>query len=348
MAAGPVTGPPVPGLRVDVDVPGRLRAAFEVPRGSVVAVLGPNGAGKSTLLHAVAGLLGDIGAVAVDGETWSAAGSTSRLVRERRIGMAFQGQSLFPHLSAEANVAFGPRSRGVDASAARAVAADWLTRFGVADLAARRPGQLSGGQAQRVSLARALATDPQLLLLDEPFSGLDIGVATSLRLELGEHLAAFAGTTLLVTHDALDAFTLADTVLVIDDGEVAQLGAPADVAARPLTEHVARLVGLNVLREGAQLTSFRPDAVTVSLARPEGSARLQWSGRVLSTAPHGDALRARVETSTGADLLADVTPAAAVELGLAAGREVWLSVKATSVQQYSAAPTPSATPSGTP
>ncbi|MGA8257390.1 MAG: TOBE domain-containing protein [Nocardioides sp.] len=130
---------------------------------------------------------------------------------------------------------------------------------------------------------------------------------------------------------------MADTVLVIDDGGVAQIGPPADVAARPLTEHVARLVGLNVLRDGSHLTSFRPDAVTVSLARPEGSARLQWPGRVLSTAPHGDVLRARVETVDGATLLADITPAAAVELGLAAGREVWLSVKATSVQTYSAA-----------
>ena len=321
MAAGSVTRP-TSGLSVDVEVPGRLRAAFEVERGTVVAVLGPNGAGKSTLLHAVAGLLGDVGAVTVDGETWSAPGATSRLVRERRIGMAFQGRSLFPHLSAEANVAFGPRSRGVGVESARAVATDWLTRFGVADLAGRKPGQLSGGQAQRVSLARALAADPQLLLLDEPFAGLDIGVATSLRLELGEHLAAFVGTTLLVTHDALDAFTLADMVLVVDAGEVAQLGPPSEVAARPLTEHVARLVGLNVLRDGARLTSFRPDAVTVSLARPEGSARLQWSGRVFSTSPHGDALRARVETSGGLDLLADVTPAAAVELGLATGRSV--------------------------
>ena len=115
-----------------------------------------------------------------------------------------------------------------------------------------------------------------MLLLDEPFSGLDVGVAAGLRIELVQHLGEFAGVTLLVTHDALDALTLADRVLVLDDGAVAQLGPPAEVAARPRTDHVARLVGLNVLRddsaiEGAQLTAFRPDAVTVSLSEPEGS-----------------------------------------------------------------------------
>ncbi len=183
-----------------------------------------------------------------------------------------------------------------------------------------------------------------MLLLDEPFSGLDVGVATELRLELAEHLRAFAGVTLLVTHDALDAFALATRVLVLDAGRVAQEGAPEEVAARPLTEHVARLVGLNVLRDGTRLRAFRPSAVSVSLAVPEGSARLRWSGEVASVSRHGDALRVQVVTTrdgvVGPSLIADVTPDAAVELGLAPGRPVWLAVKATAVDEYAASSSP--------
>ena len=326
------------GLDVDLHVPGRLRAAFTAQAGEVVAVLGPNGAGKSTLLHAVAGLLGDAGRVEVAGERWSGAGAPPLLVRDRRLGLSFQGQQLFPHLSALHNVAFGPRSRGTGRAEAHRVAQEWLDRFGVGALSERRPDELSGGQAQRVALARALACDPALLLLDEPFAGLDVGVATELRLELAGHLGAFAGVTLIVTHDALDAFALADRVLVLDDGEVAQQGVPEEVAARPLTEHVARLVGLNVLRDGDRLTAFRPSAVGVSLHPPDGSARLRWAGSVSGVSRHGDAVRLQVASDAGPRLIADVTPEAAVELGLAPGRRVWLAVKATAVEDYAATP----------
>ncbi len=341
MSRAPASQAGAPGrLDVDVDVPGRLRAAFTAEAGEVVAVLGPNGAGKSTLLHAVAGLLGDVGSVQVGDSVWSGPDHAAQLVRERRVGLAFQGQQLFPHLSALENVAFGPRSRGVPRGQARRGAEDWLDRFGVGHLARRRPATLSGGQAQRVALARALAGDPAVLLLDEPFAGLDVGVATELRLELIAHLAAFEGVALLVTHDALDAFALADRVLVLDDGEVAQQGAPADVAARPLTEHVARLVGLNVLRDGDKLTAFRPSAVGVSLHAPDGSARLRWAGEVVGVTRHGDAVRVQVVTEDDVRLLADVTPAAAVELELAPGQRVWLAVKVTAVEDYAAEPHP--------
>ena len=211
-------------------------------------------------------------------------------------------------------------------------AQQWLDRLGVGDLAGRKPAELSGGQAQRVAIARALAPAPALLLLDEPFAGLDVGVAAALRIELAAHLAAYDGVALLVTHDALDALTLADRVLVLDRGEVAQEGTPQEVAARPRTEHVARLVGLNVIREPGAFRSFSPRAVTVSLDEPTGSARHRWHGRVVSASPHGDAVRLLV--SGDHDLIADVTPAATAELGLAPGRDVWLSVKETAVDAY--------------
>jgi molybdate transport system ATP-binding protein len=321
------------GLRAEIDVPGRVAARFTAERGDVVAVIGPNGAGKTTLLRALAGIAdaGPHAVVEVDGTSWT---DPPVLVRDRRVGLVFQDQALFPHLSALDNVAFGPRSRGVTRTEADATARSWLDRFGIGDLAERRPRQLSGGQAQRVAIARALATDPALLLLDEPFAGLDVGVATALRLELARHLAAYDGVTLLVTHHALDALTLASRVLVLDAGRVAQEGTPEEVAARPRTDHVARLVGLNVLRRDDAFSAFSPTAVTVSRQEPEGSARLRWQGEILSVVPHGDALRLLVDA--GPHLLADVTPAAAAELGLVPGRTVWLAVKETAVEWYSA------------
>lgn len=314
-------------MRVEVDLPGRVRADLTAEAGEVVVVIGPNGAGKSTLLQAIAGL--EPGRVCVEDEEW-----TDLDVPQRRVGYVFQDQSLFPHLTALDNVTFGPRARGRSRAAAEAVARDWLERLGVADLADRLPRELSGGQAQRVAIARALATDPAVLLLDEPFSGLDVSVQMALRIELGRHLRDFPGTALLVTHDAIDALTLADRVLVLDAGQVAQVGPPAEVAAEPRTSHVARLIGLNLVEDGTDLMAFTPDAVVVSLAEPVGSSRLRWRGPIGTLAPHGDAVRLLVHA--GPDLLADVTPAAATELGLVPGLEVWLSAKATAVSRYGA------------
>ena len=314
-------------MRVEVDLPGRVCADVSAAAGEVMVVIGPNGAGKSTLLRTIAGL--EPGRVRVGDEDW-----TDRAVPRRRVGYVFQDQSLFPHLSALDNVAFGPRARGLGRREADATARAWLERFGIADLAGRRPRELSGGQAQRVAIARALATDPDVLLLDEPFTGLDVSAQMALRNELGKHLRDFTGVTLLVTHDAIDAVTLADRVLVLDEGRVAQVGPPAEVAAEPRTPHVARLVGLNLVPDGDELIAFTPDAVTVSLTEPEGSSRLRWRGPVATLAPHGDAVRLLVHASP--DLLADLTPAAAAELGLAPGRDVWLSAKATAVSRYGA------------
>ena len=320
------------GLRARLVVPGRLDVELSAEPGEVVAVIGPNGAGKSTLLAALAGLLPAGGEVAVDGLSWT---RPPRTVPDRRVGLVFQDGMLFPHLSALDNVAFGPRARGVDRAAAEAAARSWLERFGIAELAARRPGELSGGQAQRVAIARALAVDPVLLLMDEPFAGLDPGVATSLRLELARHLAAYDGVCLLVTHDAIDALTLADRVLVLDEGRIVQSGTPRDVASRPRTEHVARLVGLNVLRDGDDFLAFGPGVVTVSRAEPEGSPRHRWHGAIAQVAVHGTTVRLLV--SGERDVLADVTPEAVGELGLEPGREVWVSVKESALSRYAAA-----------
>jgi molybdate transport system ATP-binding protein len=248
--------------------------------------------------------------------------------------MVFQDQRLFPHLSALDNIAFGLRAKGMKRGEADALSAGWLERFGIGDLAGRRPDQLSGGQAQRVAISRALVLDPVLLLLDEPFAGLDVGVASALRSDLAQHLASYRGITVIVTHDAIDALTLANLIVVLDRGRVAQVGTPHEVAARPRTEHVARLVGLNLVREGDRWVSFSPGVVTVSLHQPDGSARHRWSGVIAHAAPYGRSIRLLVK-GAAQELLADVTPASVSELGLVSGRRVWLSVKESAVTSYS-------------
>src|SRR5262249_35031451 len=154
---------------------------------------------------------------------------------------------LFQNMTALDNVAFGLRARGVRKPDARAQAAAWLARVGLADHADHRPRALSGGQAQRVALARALAIEPRLLLLDEPLSALDAGTRGDVRRDLRRHLATFEGPRLLVTHDPVDAYTLADRVVVLEGGRVVQRGSLAEITAQPRSRYIADLVGVNLL-----------------------------------------------------------------------------------------------------
>ncbi|MGO2751593.1 MAG: sulfate/molybdate ABC transporter ATP-binding protein [Pseudoclavibacter sp.] len=236
------------GLAIDASVVvGGFRAdyALEVQPGEVLAVLGPNGAGKSTLLRAIAGLAAlERGTLQLDGRLAEQAPGGVRLsVRDRHLGVVFQDYVLFGHLSALDNVAFGLRARGVGRGEARRAAADWLERLGIPELASRRPAQLSGGQAQKVALARALATSPRVLLLDEPLAALDIESRSEVRAELRRVLAGFEGAALVVTHDPGDAAALADRIAIVERGAITQLGTPEALAAAPATAYVAALVG---------------------------------------------------------------------------------------------------------
>jgi molybdate transport system ATP-binding protein len=243
-----------------------LDADLRVADGEVLAVVGPNGAGKTTLLRALAGLLplsaGRIAAGSPPAVLDDPAAGVLVPVERRGAGVVFQDHRLFPHLSVLGNVAYPARIAGVPRAQARTEALDWLTRLGLEALADRRPGQLSGGQAQRVALARALARRPRMLLLDEPMAALDARTRIDVRGELRRHLAGYAGPSLIVTHDPVDALVLADRVLVLEAGRAVQEGTPAEVARRPATEYVARLVGLN-LYPG---TLVDPAAGTVRLA----------------------------------------------------------------------------------
>jgi molybdate transport system ATP-binding protein len=328
-----------------------LDIALQVAEGEVVALLGPNGAGKSTALRALAGLvpLSD-GHIEFDGEEWR-----HRPADRRPVGMVFQDYLLFPHLSALDNVAFGPRCHGVRKGEARRLAAEWLERVGLAEHAGHRPRALSGGQAQRVALARALAVQPRLLLLDEPLSALDVDTRREIRAGLRRHLAEFQGASLLVTHDPLDAMALADRLIVIENGQVVQEGAPAHVARHPRTEYVARLVGLNFYRgvaeghdvkldrvtlnvaeslTGEVFLAFPPSALALFRTRPDGSPRNLWEATIDSIEPHGDQVRVHLDGPLPA--AADITPAALAELGLADGDPVWAAVKAAETHAYPA------------
>ena len=345
--------------RVEATV-GRLHldAEVAVATGELVVLLGPNGAGKTTLLRALAGLVElDAGRVVLDGAVLEDTATGARVATERRpIGFVFQDYLLFPHLSALENVAFGLRARGVPRAEARHRAAAWLERVGLAGHAASRPRALSGGQAQRIALARAMVSDPRLLLLDEPLAALDAAARAEVRRDLRRHLASFDGTRLLVTHDPLEAMTMADRLVVLEGGRVTQTGTPGQVSARPRTRYVAELVGVNLFRgraagaavqldgggtlvaagehHGEVFASVHPRAVALHRRAPEGTPRNVWAGTAETVDVVADRVRVRVAGTV--PIVAEVTPAAAAELWLADGGPVWVSVKATEVTVYPA------------
>ena len=334
----------------------RLDIGLRIERGEVVALLGPNGAGKTTALRALAGLQPLTGGhIMLGGKDIDRPGGRVWTPAERRpIGVVFQDYLLFPHLSALDNVAFGPRRHGVDRRTARQRANDWLVRVGLGEHARTKPRHLSGGQAQRVALARALAVDPTLLLLDEPLAALDARTRLDTRAQLHHHLAEHPGATLLVTHDPLDALVLADRLVIVEDGQVVQVGDAATITAQPRTDYVARLVGLNLYRgdadghtvsvtDGFTLTvadplhgkvfvAFPPSAVALHPRRPDGSPRNTWPSTITGLQRHGDNLR--VQLTDPIPVAADITPAAAAHLQLAPGQPVWVAVKAAETRAY--------------
>jgi molybdate transport system ATP-binding protein len=334
---------------LDIDV--QLQAA----EGETVAILGPNGAGKSTVLQALAGLRPlDEGHVRLDGVTLDepAAGIFVE-PEDRPIGVVFQDYLLFPYLSALDNVAFGLRSRGARKADARQIAQDWLERVGLQGRAAQKPRTLSGGEGQRVALARALATEPRLLLLDEPLAALDVGARSEIRRELRTHLGSFGGTRIVVTHDPIDAATLADRLVVVEAGVVSHAGTFDDISAHPRSRYVAELVGLNLFHgradagtvtidgtaatltiadrtvRGDVYAVISPRAVAVHAREPTGSPRNRWHGTVTDVYALADRMRVRVDGEIS--IVADVTRDAARELGLAPGVPVWTATKATEI-----------------
>ncbi len=354
---------PAAGLHAHVDVrvgSFHLDVDLAAGPGEVVAVLGPNGAGKTTLLRTLAGLLPlDAGHISVDGECLEDTAAGHRLgPQDRHVGVVFQDQLLFPHLTALDNVAFGLRCRGVGRRAADERARAWLDRVGLGDRGSDRPGILSGGQAQRVALARALATDPTLLLLDEPLSALDVDTRGVVRRELRRHLDAFPGPVLVVTHEPLEAIALADRLVILEGGRVVQDATPDVIARRPRSSWAARLVGLNHYRgrvhgstvtldtggtltlaapadaPGEVLVAIHPRAVALYPEQPSGSPRNVWEATVDALDIRQDHVRVHLDGPV--PVVAQITAASLAELQVREGARLWVAVKATEIDHWPA------------
>ena len=278
--------------------------SLSVDEGEIVALLGPSGSGKSTLLRVVAGLARpQTGSLRLAGVTVASAGIFVP-PEQRRVGMVFQDYSLFPHLTVAANIAFGLR-RWRRAEADAAVGA-LMERLGLARHAASYPHMLSGGERQRVSLARALAPRPQVLLMDEPFSGLDGRLRDRVRDETVALLREVGTTTVVVTHDPAEAMRLADRLALLHGGRLVQSGAARDVYARPATVFAARLLSeVNELAASCHSGRVETPLGTFSAPLPDGAAvHVCFRPEHLRAAHRGAGVRATV---TAAEFLGDST-----------------------------------------
>ena len=328
-----------------------LDVSLTAEPGEIVAVVGPNGAGKTTLLRALAGLLPATGSLELGGRD-----VLSLPVHTRGTGWVPQAPSLFGHLSARDNAAYALRAAGVRRSRARAAGQAQLDRLGVGRLGDARPATLSGGEAARVALARALVGAPLLLLLDEPLAALDSATRDDVRRLLRSTLSGGAATVCVVTHDPVDVVALADRLVVLENGRVVQDAPPAEVTRAPRSAWVAGLLGQNAWRgvanasgllvepqTGGQIAAaeplppgtpalalVEPSTVTLHRNRPEGSARTVLLGEVGELRSLGG--RVRVVVHSTPNVVAEVTVSAAADLRLADGGTVWAAIKATEVR----------------
>ena len=341
--------------------------SIEVGAGEVLAVMGHNGAGKSTLAEVLSGSLAlDSGTVQIGDLTADAAGAFIP-PRGRGVAMVSQNPRIFEHMTVLANVAFPLVCRGFPRAQARRLARGQLRKVGCERLAARRGGQLSGGQAARVALARALVFSPRLLILDEPTAALDVEASSRVGAILVDRLKSDGTTTVLVTHDVAEAVELGTRMIVLERGRVVEDGSPAEVLARPVSAFGASLAGLNavagVLRidgdglpsidvgGGQELTAaeasgiaagqpvtfmFAPEAVALSSGKVIGSARSSLPATVERVSTAGGLVTVRLRFPNGTPFNARITPAALAELALAPGDEAVATVKATQVRAVGA------------
>ncbi len=245
--------------------------SLQVNQGSLVCLLGPSGCGKTTVLRAIAGFEPVVnGAIVLNGKNISHPGYT--LAPEKRhLGMVFQDYALFPHMDVDANIAFGLRS--VPVAARHDTVARMLKTVGLSGLGGRYPHELSGGQQQRVALARALAPQPAMILMDEPFSNLDVDMRERLSLEVRDILKNQGATGILVTHDQHEAFALGDQVGVMHEGSILQWDTPYNLYHEPVSRFVADFIGQGIFLRG---TLLAPDTVETEFGVVKGNRAYDW------------------------------------------------------------------------
>ncbi len=286
--------------------------SFSVDRGEIVALLGPSGCGKSTLLSIIAGLVTpDTGSV-----SWAGAPLAGIPPHKRGFGLMFQDYALFPHMNVRENVAFGLRMANILLKERNARAEEMLAQVNLAGYGNRDISTLSGGESQRVALARSLAPQPRLLMLDEPLGSLDRTLRDHLLEELRRVLRSLEQTAIYVTHDQEEAFALADRVVLLNEGQVVQIGSPQQIYHRPATPFTAEFLGLTNLIPGevtyragepvlmtaiGELPAPTGDAGPVTvLIRPdaaqvEGSETVLLTGKMVSCSFRGDQVQAIIE-----------------------------------------------------
>jgi sulfate transport system ATP-binding protein len=285
--------------------------SLEIPTGSLTALLGPSGSGKSTLLRVIAGLeQPDTGRVSIEG-----ADVTSVAPQQRGIGFVFQHYAAFKHMSVRENVAFGLRVRKRPKPEVAEKVDRLLHVVGLHGYQDRYPSQLSGGQRQRMALARALAIEPQVLLLDEPFGALDANVRAELRAWLRRLHDEVHVTTVLVTHDQEEAMEVADRIAVLNEGRVEQMGAPRELYDRPATPFVLTFLG-ETTRLGNDLV--RPHDIAVRAEEAPGAVQ----ARVRRIAHLGFEVRVELALLDGETVIAQLTRNEAQSL--ATGELVWV------------------------
>ena len=289
------------------------RVTLQVSEGSLSALLGPSGSGKSTLLRIIAGLeRPDSGRVLIDGND-----VTGTRPQDRGIGFVFQHYAAFAHMTVRQNVAFGLAIRKRPRDEIRARVDELLSLVGLTTWAEQRPHQLSGGQRQRMALARALAVDPRVLLLDEPFGALDANVRADLRRWLRRLHDEPGVTTVLVTHDQEEAMEVADTIAVMNEGRIEQIGSPEEVYDQPASDFVMGFIGPTSTIDGKLV---RPHDVTVSLIPTDGAFEAMVS-RVIHL---GFEVRVELELPDGTSARAQLTRGQTAELELARGDVVYV------------------------
>lgn len=338
----------------------RLDVSFEAPSGGCLALVGPTGCGKTTTLRIIAGLLApDEGRVAVDGQPLVDTRQGVWLPpQRRRLGFVFQDYALFPHMTVLQNVLYGCRGRFRGRKEAEAYARSVLAQVRLTGNEQVKPGRLSGGQQQRVALARALAAAPRALLMDEPLAALDAVTRRQVRRELRSIISGAGTQTVLVTHDVVDALSLADVVCVMDRGQIIQSGDRRELLARPRNRFVAEFLGLNLLEcrvtpgpdgayharcgdtvfhttdevEGEALLTCAPWDVFLSPAPPESSAMNVLHGRISDISHLGG--RTRVTVENGVAITAEVTHESEERMGLRVGQEIYAGFKASAARAY--------------
>ena len=297
-------------LECDVEIRRRefpVVAALAVAGGERVALFGPSGAGKTSVIEAIAGLVPvQRGRIALDGRALTIAGSVAVPVHQRRVGLVRQNQALFPHMSVRDNLRFG-RPEGSGEAAFHRLG----ERLGLTALLGALPHALSGGQRQRVAFARTLLSDYRALLLDEPYTGLDAALRTTLAAVVTDAVAERGVPAVLVTHDLAEAQDFADRLVVIDRGRVLQQGAPDEVVARPVSRRVAELLGYRSFLSGRLIGRAAEECVGVHPERVQAGVRPGMgpalAGTVERARPHGGqwAVDVRVD---GAEPLSAVLP----------------------------------------